>query len=90
MVDKKVNINAITFIDVIKYVLIYMKWCNYFFILFFIVSLLLLYIKVNIILYTLTYLLGGILSTTYIVKFHGHSSVKFLQLNLEECPMKHK
>ncbi len=82
MVDKKVNINAITFIDVIKYVLIYMKWCNYFFILFFIVSLLLLYIKVNIILYTLT--------TTYIVKFHGHSSVKFLQLNLEECPMKHK
>lgn len=75
MVDKKININAITFIDIIKYVLIYMKWCNYFFILFFIVSLLLLYIKVNIILYTLTYLLGGILS----ISIHEYMHVLFIK-----------
>lgn len=34
MIDKKINIKDITFIDIIKYVLIYMKWCNYFFFLF--------------------------------------------------------
>ncbi|KMK76207.1 hypothetical protein AB990_13400 [Alkalihalobacillus pseudalcaliphilus] len=75
MVDKKNDINAIKFIDVIKYVLIYMKWCNYFFIFFFIASLLLLYIKVNIILYTLTYLLGGILS----ISIHEYMHILFIK-----------
>lgn len=62
MLVKKINIENLKFIDIFKYVWIYMRWCNYFFIGFFIVSLLLLFLEVNVIQYSLIYLLGGVLS----------------------------